>query len=103
VISKPGDDVICVDLGHKSIASENPLTHRVSFLNGPDLIPIGHSEEHMVFKVGAGSSYAVGDVLYGVPFHICPTVALHDKAAIVNNHHIVDYWNTLSRNRKITI
>jgi len=103
VISKPSADVICVDLGHKSIASENPITQRVYFLNGPNLTPIGHSEEHMVFKVAEGRSYDVGDVLYGVPFHICPTVALHDRAAVVENNKITGHWNNVSRSRKITI
>ncbi|HMG92159.1 MAG TPA: D-TA family PLP-dependent enzyme [Chryseolinea sp.] len=103
VISKPSADIICVDLGHKSIASENPLTQRVYFLNGPNLTPIGHSEEHMVFKVAEGKSYEVGDVLYGVPFHICPTVALHERAAVVENNQLTGYWNNVSRNRKITI
>jgi D-serine deaminase-like pyridoxal phosphate-dependent protein len=103
VISKPTADTICVDLGHKSIASENPISQRVFFLNAPNLTPIGHSEEHMVFKVIDGQSYNLGDVLYGVPFHICPTVALHDRAAVVRNNNITDYWNNVSRNRKITI
>jgi D-serine deaminase-like pyridoxal phosphate-dependent protein len=103
VISKPSQDVICVDLGHKSIAPENPLTQRVYFFNGPNLTPVGHSEEHMVFKVAHGRSYEVGDVLYGVPFHICPTVALHDRAAVVENNKVTGYWNNVSRNRKITI
>ena len=57
----------------------------------------------MIFKVEDGTDYNVGDVLYGVPYHICPTVALHDRATIVENNHIVAYWNTISRNRKITI
>jgi D-serine deaminase-like pyridoxal phosphate-dependent protein len=103
VISIPTSDTICVDLGHKSIASENPISQRVFFLNAPNLTPIGHSEEHMVFKVIDGKSYNVGDVLYGVPFHICPTVALYDRAAVVRNNNITDYWNNVSRNRKITI
>ena len=103
VISKPAVDTICIDLGHKSIAAENPIAQRVHFLNGSNLTPIGHSEEHMVFKVADGRSYEVGDVLYGVPFHICPTVALHDRAAVVENNKITSYWNNVSRSRKITI
>ena len=103
VISKPSSDTICVDLGHKSIASENPITQRVYFLNAPNLTAIAHSEEHMVFKVDDGRSFNVGDVLYGVPFHVCPTVALHDRAAVVKNNNITDYWNNISRSRKITI
>ncbi|HTF19161.1 MAG TPA: alanine racemase, partial [Chryseolinea sp.] len=34
VVSLPKPGVICVDLGHKAIASENPIDKRVSFLNG---------------------------------------------------------------------
>ena len=103
VISKPSPDVICVDLGHKSIAAENPITQRVFFLNAPNLTPIGHSEEHMVFTVSEGRSFEVGDVLYGVPYHICPTVALHDRAAVVQNNHVGGYWDNVSRSRMLTI
>jgi D-serine deaminase-like pyridoxal phosphate-dependent protein len=103
VISKPAPNTICVDLGHKAIASENALPDRVSFLNAPNLKPIGHSEEHMVLKVEDDQVFQVGDVLYGIPYHVCPTVALHDQSAIVENHLVVKYWETLSRNRRITI
>ena len=103
VISKPLPDLIAVDLGHKSIASENALTDRVYFLNAPELQPVGHSEEHLVLKVPEGKIYNVGDVLYGVPFHICPTVALYDSVAIVKDNKVVDRWSNLSRNRRITV
>jgi D-serine deaminase-like pyridoxal phosphate-dependent protein len=103
IISKPSANVICVDLGHKSIASENSLAERVFFLNARNLQPIGHSEEHMVFSADDGSKFKVGDVLYGVPYHVCPTVALHDQTAIVEDNRLVKYWQTLSRNRRITV
>ena len=103
VISKPSEELICIDLGHKSIASENPLDKRVLFLNASNLSPTGHSEEHMVLKVNGKNNYQVGDVLYGVPFHICPTVALYDSAIIIKDHQATDQWNMLARNRKIKI
>lgn len=103
VISKPTPDVICIDLGHKAIASENALAQRVSFLNAPDLTPIGHSEEHMVLKVEGDRNFKVGDILYGVPYHVCPTVSLHDQSAMIENHLVMKYWETISRNRRITI
>jgi len=103
VISKPGENLICIDLGHKSIASENPLDKRVFFLNASNLTPTGHSEEHMVLKVNGQNNYEVGDVLYGVPFHICPTVALYDSALVIKNNQATDRWTMLARNRKITI
>ncbi len=101
VVSIPAENVICTDLGHKAIASENPLSNRVHFLNAPELEPIGHSEEHMVFRTA--NPYTVGDVLYGVPYHICPTVALHDVAQTVVNGKLGERWETLARKRSISI
>lgn len=102
VISKPAAELICIDLGHKAIAAENPLHHRVYFLNAPDLEPVGHSEEHMVLKTTAPGQFNVGDVLYGIPYHVCPTIALHDRTAVIQDNSIAGYWNTRSRNRQLT-
>jgi D-serine deaminase-like pyridoxal phosphate-dependent protein len=103
VISIPDENIICTDLGHKAIASENPLQNRVYFLNAPELEPIGHSEEHMVFKNPGKKKYSVGDVLYGIPYHVCPTIALHENASIVEDGSVKNQWLTDARKRKITI
>jgi D-serine deaminase-like pyridoxal phosphate-dependent protein len=102
VISIPGIDLICVDLGYKSVASENPLP-RVYFLNAPEAIPYSHSEEHLVLKVPDSSAFLPGDVLYGIPWHICPTVALYDHVLVVEDNHIVSTWDVIARKREITI
>ncbi len=101
VISLPDDDLFCVDIGHKAVASENVLNKRIYFLNAPHLTPVSHSEEHMVLDAGTGHHYRVGDVLYGLPQHICPSVALHDYAVTVENHYISGQWQTVARSRKI--
>ncbi|RAV98079.1 D-TA family PLP-dependent enzyme [Pseudochryseolinea flava] len=103
IISIPSPGVICTDLGHKAIASENPLANRVYFLNAPDLLPTGHSEEHMVFTTSNPEQYRVGDALYGVPHHVCPTVALHEEATVVESNHVIDRWINISRKRKISV
>jgi D-serine deaminase-like pyridoxal phosphate-dependent protein len=102
VISIPAENTICLDLGHKAIASENPIANRVSFLNAPELEPISHSEEHMVFKT-KGKKYVVGDVLYGIPYHVCPTIALHEMVYPIVDHQVQGNWITTARKRKITI
>ena len=102
IISVINDETICVDLGHKSVAAENPLP-RVHFLNAPEVIPVSQSEEHLVLKVPPKSRYQIGNVLYGVPVHICPTVALYDKAYVVNDGNITNSWNVIARNRSINI
>lgn len=102
IISKPTDDTITVDLGHKAIASENPLSNRVYFLNAPEVQPISQSEEHLVLKTNQ-NTFNVGDVLYGLPHHICPTVALYETMAVVENHQVNESWNVVSRKRKISV
>lgn len=103
VLSKPTPDTICVDLGHKSVASENPLNNRVYYLNAPGLEPIGHSEEHLIMKLNQHTALNVGDVLYGVPYHVCPTIALHEFAWTIENGMATGQWHIESRRRKITI
>jgi len=100
VISIIDEHTICTDLGHKSVAAENPLP-RVHFLNAPDAKPTGQSEEHLVLQVADSSAWKLGDVLYGVPVHICPTVALYDKANIVEDGVVATQWDVIARRRFI--
>ncbi len=103
VISIIDEHTICTDLGHKSIAPENPLDNRVRFLNAPDVIFKGQSEEHLVLTVDNAGEFSVGDILYGVPVHICPTVALYDRAWVAENNTITQSWDVIARNRVINI
>lgn len=103
VVSLPDATRICVDLGHKSVAAENELTKRVVFLNAPELKPVSQSEEHLVLEAGANHHYKVGDVLYGMPQHICPTVALYERAITIENGSINGEWRIAARDRTITV
>ncbi|MEJ7738923.1 MAG: D-TA family PLP-dependent enzyme [Chitinophagaceae bacterium] len=103
VISMPDATRLCLDLGHKSVASENVLTRRVHFLNAPLLNPVSHSEEHLVIDAGHGHSFKIGDVLYGLPFHICPTNALYERVFTVENGRYTGEWPVEARDRKIKI
>ena len=102
VISIPAPDMICVDLGYKAVAAENPQP-RVYFLNAPEAIPAAHSEEHLVLKVPDAGQFRTGDVLYGIPSHICPTVALYEKVYTVENNQVTGAWKVIARDREITI
>ena len=101
VISMPAEDKICIDLGYKAIASENDLQHRVFFLNAPHLTPVSHSEEHMVVYAGKDHQFKIGDLLYALPVHICPTVALFSHAVCIEYGHIAGKWEIIARNRQI--
>jgi len=103
VISLPDETKICLDLGHKSVSAENEISKRVFFLNAPDLQMIGQSEEHLVAEAGKGHRFMVGDVLYGLPYHVCPTVALYERAITIENYRTTGEWKNVARDRKINI
>ena len=103
VISKPALGKICLDLGHKSVAAENELNHRAYFLDAPDLKFSGQSEEHLVADVDDDKEYNMGDVLYGLPYHICPTVALYERGLTVEDGKVSGEWKIVARDRKINI
>src|SRR5688572_4086158 len=103
VISLPAPKRLCLDLGHKSVAAENEINKRIFFLNGPGLKPISQSEEHLVVETTGDHSYKTGDVLYGLPYHICPTVALYESVQTVEEGKITGQWKNVARNRVLTI
>lgn len=102
IISKPTEGIITVDLGHKSVAAENPIDKRVKFLNLEDYELLSQSEEHGVIRVKDWDKHKVGDVLYGIPYHICPTINLHDEVSVIENGKKVDTWAITARKRKLT-
>jgi D-serine deaminase-like pyridoxal phosphate-dependent protein len=102
IVSLPADNLICCDLGHKAVAAENPLNKRVVFLNAPELVTVSQSEEHLVLDAGPNHRYQVGDVLYGLPYHVCPTVALYEQANVIAADGSLKTWAIASRKRKIS-
>jgi D-serine deaminase-like pyridoxal phosphate-dependent protein len=101
VISVPDDGLLCLDLGHKSVASENTLEKRIYFLNAKGLEPIAQSEEHLVVKNTNHIPLDTGDILVGIPHHICPTVALYQEVFVIDNEKIIGSWEVVARKRKI--
>lgn len=98
VVSKPGGNRLCLDLGYKSVSPDNP-TIRVELLDLPDVKWLGQWEEHLAIETPAAASMPVGTPVYGVPYHVCPTVALHRKAHVVRNGRVDGTWTIASRDR----
>ncbi|MBS1530682.1 MAG: D-TA family PLP-dependent enzyme [Bacteroidetes bacterium] len=103
VISLPDETKICLDVGHKSVSAENDISRRIYFINAPELKMVSQSEEHLVCEAGIGHHYKVGDVLYGMPYHVCPTIALYERAITIENNQISGEWMNVARDRKISI
>lgn len=102
VISRPAAGRICVDLGHKAVAAEMPQP-RVRWFGLDDAEVLMQSEEHLVLQTDRAADYPPGSVLYGVPRHICPTVALQSEVWCVRQGRAVERWPVVARARRLSI
>lgn len=103
VISLPAPGRLCLDLGHKSIAAENELSRRVSFFTTPGWKALSQSEEHLVVEAEEGHGHHPGDIVYGLPLHICPTVNLYERVYTIEEGQVTGEWKNTARDRKISV
>jgi D-serine deaminase-like pyridoxal phosphate-dependent protein len=103
VISLPAPGLVTTDLGHKSVAAENEIGRRVFIMDVEKLKAVSQSEEHLVFQNEGNKIYSPGDILYGLPFHVCPTVALYERVITIENGHQTGEWLNTARDRKIMV
>lgn len=92
VISKPEINTVCIDVGYKAISSESNPLQRIHFLNVPDAEITGESEEHLLVKTSFSENMKIGEVVYGVPYHIGRTCNLYPYALMVYNKMISGEW-----------
>jgi len=102
VISKPAGEFICIDLGTKAVASEMPHP-RIKIIGLGNYDIVSHNEEHMVIRTAEAGKINVGDVLYCIPYHICPTVDRYDKVSVVRDGKVTGEWKVEARRREITV
>ena len=83
VVSHPATGIITCDAGHKTVSADAGVP-TCAVLGHPELEPLPPSEEHLPMRVTDGVPVPViGEVLYLVPRHVCPTVNNFDEAVIV--------------------
>jgi D-serine deaminase-like pyridoxal phosphate-dependent protein len=88
VISHPQPNIITCDAGHKAVSADAGVPTSV-VVGHPELTPLSPSEEHLPFAVSEGpNSPQVGDILYLIPRHVCPTVNNFDAALILRNGQV---------------
>ena len=100
VISKLDEYTYCLDLGYKHISAEVAAPH-IDFLNVGAYKQRAHSEEHLVIRFKEIQQLQLGDVLYGIPRHVCPSVALYNFAHVVERGRVVDKWEVLARDLEL--
>lgn len=101
VISRPAEGYFTLDLGYKGIAADPPGQRGV-IVGYEDAEEIMQNEEHWVWKLNDLSRVpTIGDVVYVIPVHICPTTALYPEVLIAQDGKIIDHWQVTARNRRI--
>lgn len=98
VVSRPAADVVTLDAGVKAVASEMPWP-RLLAVGLEDAEVVWHSEEHLALRASKAEGLRVGDPVWALPWHICPTVALHAEAIVVEGGRVVDRWRVAARDR----
>lgn len=100
VVSKPRAGIVTCDAGHKAVSADAGVPTCL-VVGHPELTPLSPSEEHLPLAVSDGAaSPAVGDVLYLMPRHVCPTVNNFDDALLVRNGEIESVEKVSARGRE---
>ena len=88
VVSRPRKGVVTCDAGHKAVSADAGVPTCVVVWH-PELTPLSPSEEHLPMAVaGDAAGPEVGEPLYLLPRHVCPTVNNFDCALLVRNGQI---------------
>jgi D-serine deaminase-like pyridoxal phosphate-dependent protein len=88
VVSRPCAGKITCDAGHKAVSADAGVPTCV-VAGHPELTPLAPSEEHLPMAVQEGApTPRVGEILYLLPRHVCPTVNNFAEALLVRNNAI---------------
>ena len=100
VVSRPNSERFTVDAGHKTVSADSGVP-TCAVLGRADLSPLKPSEEHLPIEAPAGSAMpSIGEAVYLVPRHICPTVNNFDHALLVSEGRIKGIERVTARGRE---
>jgi D-serine deaminase-like pyridoxal phosphate-dependent protein len=87
VVSRPLANRITCDAGHKAVSADAGVP-TCTVIGRPDLTPLKPSEEHLPIEIVRSEVPSIGDLLYLLPRHICPSVNLFDEAWMVRKGRV---------------
>jgi len=104
VVSRPHDGNITCDAGHKAVSADAGVPTCV-VAGHPELTPLAPSEEHLPMAVShilnrETARPQVGEALYLLPRHVCPTVNNFDSALLVRDGQIASVEKVTARGRE---
>jgi D-serine deaminase-like pyridoxal phosphate-dependent protein len=100
VVSHPRAGIVTCDAGHKAVSADAGVPTCV-VVGHPELKPLAPSEEHLPLAVAEGSSAPkVGEMLYLLPRHVCPTVNNFSHALLVRGGAVESMETVSARGRE---
>lgn len=100
LVSRPRAGMVTCDAGHKAVSADAGVPTCV-VVGHRELKPLSPSEEHLPMAVEGGAlSPQIGDFLYLLPRHVCPTVNNFDCALVVRNGEIASVERVTARGRE---
>jgi len=103
VVSQPRAGIITCDAGHKSVSADAGVPTCV-VVGHSELTPLSPSEEHLPMAVQDGATRPqVGEALYLLPRHVCPTVNNFDSALLVQDGAVKSVEKVSARGREAPV
>jgi D-serine deaminase-like pyridoxal phosphate-dependent protein len=100
VISRPRLGIVTCDAGHKAVSADAGVP-TCAVVGHPELTPLSPSEEHLPLAVaGEAAGPKIGDALYLLPRHVCPTVNNFDCALLPRDGQIESMERVSARGRE---
>ena len=100
VVSQPRAGMVTCDAGHKTVSADAGVPTCV-VVGHSELTPLAPSEEHLPLAVEDGAAGPqVGEALYLLPRHVCPTVNNFNWALLVKDGEIESVEKVSARGRE---
>ena len=103
VISKPRNREFTLDCGYKHIAAEMQGDKGL-LLGYEDAEAVFQCEEHWAFRMPEGKrAPELGEIVYILPTHICPTTAMYPYVYASKGGSITGKWPVTARDLSVTV
>jgi D-serine deaminase-like pyridoxal phosphate-dependent protein len=99
IVSRPADKIITCDAGHKAVSADAGVP-TCAVMGHSELTPLSPSEEHLPLRLNESRGPSVGEALYLLPRHVCPTVNNFDLALAVRGGRIESVEKVTARGRE---
>jgi D-serine deaminase-like pyridoxal phosphate-dependent protein len=100
VVSQPRKGIVTCDAGHKAVSADAGLPTCV-VVGHSELTPLSPSEEHLPMALQEEApGPQVGEALYLLPRHVCPTVNNFDCALLVRDGEVTSMEKVSARGRE---